>query len=63
MASRWKCTNGEDLCGYKLYILDNDYPDLNITASPRIGIDYAEEYKDYMWRFCISGNEYVSRDK
>ena len=54
---------GEDLCGDKLYILDNDYADMKITASPRIGIDYAEECRDYLWRFCIAGNEYVSRAK
>ena len=51
---------GEDLCGEKLYILDNTYPDLKITASPRIGIDYAEECRDYLWRFCVDGNKYVS---
>ena len=54
---------GEDLCGDRLYIMDNDYPDMKITASSRIGIDYAEEYKDYLWRFCITDNEYVSRAK
>ena len=54
---------GEDLCGGRLYILENDYTDMKITASPRIGIDYAEECRDYLWRFCISGNEYVSRGK
>ena len=54
---------GEDLCGGRLYILENNYHDMKITASPRIGIDYAEECRDYLWRFCISGNEYVSRGK
>lgn len=51
---------GEDLCGSKLYVLGNDYPNLKINASPRIGIDYAEEYKDVLWRFYIDGNKYVS---
>ena len=54
---------GEDLCGEKLYVLDNDYPDMKIKSSPRIGIDYAEEYKDVLWRFYIDGNKYVSAQK
>ncbi len=33
---------------------------LNIETSPRIGIAYAEEFKDKPWRFYIEGNPYVS---
>ena len=54
---------GADLCGDELYILDGECPDLKIAASTRIGIDYAEEYRNMLWRFCIDGNEYVSRGK
>ena len=54
---------GADLCGNELYILDNDYPDMKIISSPRIGIDYAEEYKDVCWRYCIEGNIFISRTK
>ena len=54
---------GADLCGDELYILDNEYPELTITASPRIGIDYAQEYRDFMWRFYIEGNKFVSDDR
>ena len=32
----------------------------NIVESKRIGIDYAEEAKDFLWRFYIEGNEFVS---
>ena len=53
---------GEDLCGERLYILDNDYPGIEITASTRIGISYAEEHRDFLWRFYISGNKYVSKN-
>jgi DNA-3-methyladenine glycosylase len=33
----------------------------NIASGPRIGIDYAEEWKDKPWRFWIRNNPYVSR--
>lgn len=33
----------------------------SIASGPRIGIDYAEEWKDKPWRFWINGNPYVSR--
>lgn len=56
-----KKNNGEDLCGNKLYIEDNDINKFNIVSSKRIGIDYAEEAKDYLLRFYIDGNPYVSR--
>lgn len=52
---------GEDLCGDKLYILENNYPDMKIISSPRIGIDYAEEYKNICWRYFVDGNIFVSR--
>lgn len=55
-----KSLNGEDLCGNKLYILDEKEENCNIVCSKRIGIDYAEEAKDYLWRFYIEGNKYVS---
>jgi DNA-3-methyladenine glycosylase len=30
-------------------------------SGPRIGIDYAEEWKDKPWRFWIKDNPYVSK--
>lgn len=33
----------------------------DISSGPRIGIDYAEECKDWPWRFWIQGNGWVSR--
>ena len=42
---------GEDLCGERLYIVGGTRS-FGVEASPRIGIDYAEEYKDVCWRFC-----------
>ena len=54
--------NGIDLCGDEIFIesstgLKNDE---KIVASKRIHIDYAEEYKDKLWRFLLKGNEFVS---
>ncbi len=34
---------------------------LNITAGPRIGVDYAKEWADKHWRFWISKSQWVSR--
>ena len=31
------------------------------VASPRVGIDYAEEYKDVPWRFMIKDNKFISK--
>jgi DNA-3-methyladenine glycosylase len=33
-----------------------------IIATRRIGIDYAEEFKEQFWRFYIRGNKFVSKD-
>lgn len=45
--------------GGKLY-LENGERIKNISSSPRINIDYAEEDKDNLWRFYETGNPYVS---
>ena len=51
--------NGIDLCGDELYIADNS-AEVKIVSSPRIGIDYAGEWRDKLLRFYVEGNEYVS---
>ena len=53
--------NGLDLTGEELYIAEGNYRDIEIVSSPRIGIDYAREWRDKLLRFYIDGNEYVSR--
>lgn len=56
-----KSLNNEDLNGNKVYI---EYPkeeeEFTILRSKRIGIDYAEEAIDYLWRFYIKDNRFVS---
>lgn len=37
------------------------FPRSQIASGPRIGIDYAEEWKDKPWRFWIRDNPFVSR--
>lgn len=53
---------GDDLCGDTLFIKDNfNISPSNIIVSPRVNIDYAEEYKDVYWRYYIKNNKYVSK--
>jgi DNA-3-methyladenine glycosylase len=56
-----KAQNGLDLCGSELYICDGPKEAFSMKASPRININYAEEYIDKPWRFYIEGSKYVSR--
>jgi DNA-3-methyladenine glycosylase len=50
------------LLGNKVWIEDAEkIPRSQIAAGPRVGIDYAEEWKDKPWRFWIKGNPFVSR--
>ncbi len=48
-----KNENKLDLTKDKLYIIDDNYIDFTIKESKRINIDYAEEAKDFMWRFVL----------
>jgi DNA-3-methyladenine glycosylase len=52
--------NGLDLCDDVVYIEEGESKAFNIVTTKRVGIDYAEEAKDFPWRFYIEGNEYVS---
>lgn len=44
--------NGADLTGNMLHVADAPAPD-RINVGTRIGIDYAEEARDFPWRFWI----------
>ncbi len=53
---------GADLCGDVLYVEDAPpLPETDILASPRINIDYAEEAREFLWRFTIRDNPFVSK--
>lgn len=49
--------NGIDLCGDQVYFEEGTDKNFNIIETKRVGIDYAEEARDYLWRFCIEGSE------
>ena len=47
--------NGLDLCGDNLYIANMGFCDIQIAVSARIGIDYADEWRDKPLRFFVCG--------
>jgi DNA-3-methyladenine glycosylase len=56
--------DGADLLGNKVWLeAAETIPRGQIMSGPRIGIDYAEEWKDKPWRFWIRDNPYVSKKK
>jgi DNA-3-methyladenine glycosylase len=56
-----KQLNGADLLGTTIWIEDRKIDPGAILTSPRVGVDYAGEYKDKPWRFFVDGNPHVSR--
>ena len=58
-----KKINGLDLTGNVLWLEDRgaQIKKSQIVRAKRIGVDYAEEYKDKPWRFYIKGNKFVSK--
>ena len=53
--------NYVDLCESNvLWLIPRDYTPQSV-ALPRVGIDYAEEYKDVPWRFMIKDNKFISK--
>ena len=56
-----KENNKQDLCSSELYIEDTlEIEKFTIIEAKRIGIDYSEEAKDFLWRFYIENNIWVS---
>lgn len=45
--------NGHDLLTPPLYVLPRQGPVGEIHCGPRIGVDYAEEARDFPWRFWL----------
>ena len=53
--------NGMDLCGELLYVEETEgYEDFDIASSKRINIDYAKEAVEFLWRYTIKGNTFLS---
>lgn len=53
--------NYTDLCGSGVLWLSRRVDNPKYVALPRVGIDYAEEYKDVPWRFLIDNNKFISK--
>lgn len=67
-----KSLNCKSILGNELYVVDNikdlydgvyreDDKGFDIIKSKRVNIDYAQEAKDYLWRFYIKDNKHVSK--
>jgi len=60
-----KSLYGADLCNTnsELFLIDDGFKidDRDIVKKARIGIDYAQEFKDVPWRWYIRDNMFVSR--
>jgi len=53
---------GEDLVkSNQIYVTDDILENIEIESGPRVGIDYAGEYRDKPLRFWIKGNKFVSK--
>ena len=54
--------DGADLLGNKVWLEEGEkIARSRILSGPRIGIDYAAEWKDKPWRFWLKDNPFVSR--
>jgi DNA-3-methyladenine glycosylase len=57
-----RALDAADLLGEKVWLEPGEKVSRSLIATgPRIGIDYAEEWKDKPWRFWIRNNAFVSR--
>ena len=56
-----KQLNSADFLGSVLWIEDRLLDCGPVRTSPRVGVDYAGEFKDKPWRFFEDGNPHVSR--
>jgi DNA-3-methyladenine glycosylase len=52
--------NGAPLEPPDLYLVDDGYAPDRVLQAPRIGVDYAGEWSDRPWRFCLD-SPYLSR--
>ena len=48
-----KADNGADLISDDFYMADDSFSGFEVEATTRINIDYAEEAKDFLWRFVM----------
>lgn len=53
--------NGTKLSGNTLYVENRGEPAPKFRATPRIGVDYADKWKDKPYRFLVHDSEFVSK--
>ena len=53
--------NGDDVCGKVLYLEDRRELAPQFVATPRIGVEYAGDWKHKPWRFVVRDSEFVSK--
>jgi len=57
-----KTFNNEDLLGKRVWLEEGaEFSTSEIASGKRIGIDYAEEFAEKLWRFWVKNNLFVSR--
>jgi len=56
-----RADNGVDLTGASLFLMDDNAPRPRILRTPRIGVDYAGEWKDKLLRFYDADSRAVSK--
>lgn len=57
-----KAQYGADLCGPDLYLVPGPEPGKGtVMASPRVNIDYAQEFREVPWRYYIKDDPFVSK--
>lgn len=57
-----KDNNSMDLCGDTLWVEDMKLDStFEIVTTTRVNIDYAEEAKDFPWRFYVKDNSFISK--
>lgn len=52
---------GIDLCGNVLYISEGSR-NFSVRTSERVNIDYAEECRNFLWRYFADDNKFVSKN-
>lgn len=56
-----RAQNGTPVTGQSLYLLPRTGPAPQVARSPRIGVDYAKEWRDVPLRFFDANSTFVSR--
>jgi len=58
-----RADNGTDLTGQDLFLVDDNVPAPRLIRTPRIGVDYAAQWKDAPLRFIDADSRAVSKGR